>query len=111
MIVVKLEMWPHGSEAKKYPLGEVRLTNVGGDERIGHYEVKLMKSAEYAKRQGPWRSGHVLNFHRLKMGPYDLLLRGLVACIGGHNVDDAEIVIAAEDEVLFSQPQSEMEIF
>jgi hypothetical protein len=108
MIVVKLEMWPHGSEMHKRPLGEIRIANIGGDQHIGHYSAQLMKSAEYAKTPGVWRAGRVLNFRRTVHGPYDLLLRALVACIGGRSVEAVRKI--PEDQLLFDPPSRESEV-
>lgn len=78
MIVVRIEMWPKGFEANKYPLGEIRITNVGGDERTADYGV-IMKTR---RLQSIWRTGTVTGFKRAALGPYDLLLRALIVCIG-----------------------------
>lgn len=78
MIVVRIEMWPKGFEAQKYPLGEIRITNVGGDERIANYGV-IMKTR---RLQSIWRTGTVMGFKKAALGPYDLLLRALIVCIG-----------------------------
>lgn len=91
MIVCKLEMWPGGSEAKAREIGRVLITNVGGTAQLGDYEVVIPKSAEYARRPGIWRRGEVKNFPRQRLGPQDLLLRALVACIGGRSRDDARL--------------------
>lgn len=108
MLVCKIEIWPKGDESRKYGLGEVRIANVGGDHKIGHYKVELMKSEHIAKRSGVWRKGQVLNFHRLALGPYDLLLRALIACIGSRS----HVLVRREippisDEPLFSPASTE----
>lgn len=89
MIVVKIEMWPGGIEnhPRKREIGRVVIANVGGDNATGHYDVTMPKSAEYAKRLGIWKQGKVLNFPRLRLGPHDLLLRALIACIGPRSKD------------------------
>jgi hypothetical protein len=80
-VVVKIEMWPGGDPAKKYDLGHVVICNVGPPGEFGDYDVALFKSAAYARKAGKWRTGKVKRFCR-RLGPYDLLLRGLIACIG-----------------------------
>ena len=82
MLVCKLEMWPGGAESKARELGRVMIANVGGTQSVGTYEVQIPKSAEYAKRPGIWRRGRVNGFPRLRLGPIDLLLRALIACVG-----------------------------
>ena len=107
MLVCKIQMWPQGVAEKFYPLGEVRITRMSGDRHISHYAAQLMKSEEYAQREGPWRRGQVLNFHRQTLGPYDLLLRGLIACIGGRST---AAVRAVPDGLLFSPPSTERDV-
>lgn len=82
MIVIRLEMWPGGREENKYALGTGTITNVGGSDERGQYRIQLQKSARYAKTPGVWKRAVVINFPRLRLGPWDLLLRGLIACCG-----------------------------
>ncbi len=102
MLVCKIEMWPKGDEAAKYELGEVRIASIGGDRHIGHYSVELMKCAKIAKKEGVWRSAKVLNFQRMLHGPYDLLLRALIACVGGRSYFAVRDV--PNDTALFDVP-------
>jgi len=81
MLVCRIEMWHGGSEARKREIGRAEIVNVGGNQDVGQYEVRLRKSPEYARSPGVWRRGRVSNFWRKKLGPYDLLLRALIACI------------------------------
>ncbi len=108
MLVCKIEMWPKGDEATKYLLGEVRIAPIGGDRHLGHYSVELMKCAKIAKREGVWRSSKVLNFQRMLQGPYDLLLRALIACVGSRSYVYVRDV--PEDGALFSAPSTFDEI-
>lgn len=108
MLVCKIQKWPAGDEAQAHGLGEVRITRNSGDRHIGHYDVALMKSEIFALREGPWRAGQVLNFRRQIFGPYDLLLRGLIACTGGRSF--AAVKALPANDVLFSPPVSELEI-
>jgi len=86
MIRVTIELLPLGYEEGKEKIGEVIIFNDGtGTPAIGNYKVKLMKTPKYAKTKGVWKSGKVKDFPRLAMGPYDLLLRALAACIGERN--------------------------
>ncbi len=41
MLVLRLEMWPEGNQAKARPLGVLRINNVGGDHDEGNYHVEL----------------------------------------------------------------------
>lgn len=85
MIVCKLEMWPGGREDLAYSLGVATIANVGGDASTGEYDVKLFKAERYSPKSGVWKRGKVAGFPRLRLGPYDLLLRALAACIGQRN--------------------------
>jgi len=57
MIVVKIDMWPYGSEREAYPLEVVRIINDGtGDAKIGNYECGLEGSGRSARVEGFERS-------------------------------------------------------
>lgn len=88
MIVVRIELWPKGDESRKREIGVGHITNVGGTAARGDYKVKLLKSPEYAKRDGIWRSGEVHRFPRggKVFGPWDLLLLALSAALGQERV-------------------------
>lgn len=93
MLVCKIELWPGGDPSRAQNLGCVEIANSGtGTVGSGHYHVKLSNSARFAKRAGNWKKGAVLNFPRLRLGPYDLLLRALAAVIGDRNPDAHEAV-------------------
>jgi hypothetical protein len=85
MIVIKVEMWPGGDEATKYEHGQVRITNIGGTRERCDYKVELFKSPRLARTVGVWRRAVVKDFPRLRLGLYDLLLRGLLACIASRS--------------------------
>lgn len=88
MIYIRIEMWPGGFKERARLLGEGTITNTGGNPDRCDYELELKKSPEYAKPGNvgkPWKRGLVSNFPRLKLGPWDLLLRGLAAAIGDRN--------------------------
>ena len=103
MIVLRLEMWPKGDAKRARPLGLATISNAGGTASRGDYEVRLFKSPEYSpalrKTVRPigemltrplsretWKIGTVKDFPRLRLGPWDLLLRALVATVAGRNV-------------------------
>lgn len=107
MLVCKLEMWPDGDSARAYPVGMVRIVQNGGDDEVVHYKVELDKASRTARRpEIPWRTGQVSNFHRLVQGPYDLLLRALIACVGGRSYE----ALRNMPNVSFGQPATEMEV-
>jgi hypothetical protein len=94
MLVCKIEMWPGGSEARAREIGRVLISHVGGDLNYGHYKVVMPKSPEYAKSAGIWKQGEVRNFPRRRLGPHDLLLRALAACIGLRSPEAARAAAA-----------------
>lgn len=82
MIVVRVELWPLGDKTKARCLGEAEIENVGGDMTTGHYAVRLLK---WGAGRRTWKSGKVLDFPRVKLGPWDLLYRALAAVVHGRN--------------------------
>lgn len=82
MIYVRIELWPKGDMTNARVIGEGTIANVGGSGSYGAYDVKLMKSPEYAKNPGVWKAGHFEGFPRLRLGPWDLLFRALRATVG-----------------------------
>lgn len=82
MIYIRIELWPGGDRRRARTLGEATIANVGGTAAVGDYEAKLMKSPEYAKRPGVWKKARIEGFPRLRLGPWELLLAALTACIG-----------------------------
>lgn len=87
MIVVKIELWPLGIEANAQVLGEIEIVNDGtGTPTEGNYNINLYKwNSRRTGRGGIWRKGKIVGFPRLTRGPYDLLLRGLLALVGNRN--------------------------
>lgn len=107
MIVVRIEMWPHGDERLKREIGAAMITNQGtGTRDAGNYTVRLMKSAEYARSPGVWKRGEVEGFPRLRLGPWDLLYRALHATVASRNrvagrrpalTDEGLVTVAAQN--------------
>jgi hypothetical protein len=85
MIVVKIELWPHGDELRRQQLGTAHIINNGeGTRTVGHYTVKLFKSGRSCP--GVWKAGSVRDFPRQALGPWDLLYRALDEIVGPRNV-------------------------
>lgn len=81
MIVVKIELWPLGNQAKARTLGVVNIANDGtGDLEKGNYKVALSHAGKYFGKPGAYKSGEVKGFKRA-LSPYHLLLRALQACL------------------------------
>lgn len=85
MIVVKLEMWPGGDEARAYTLGRTYIWNEGttDDPSKGNYGVAVMrKGCEYShpiNASARTRSGEVKNYPRLSYNVWRLIIRALKA--------------------------------
>ena len=84
MIVVKIEMWPKGSEEKRYELGRTYIYNCGGDARRGDYQVRVCRKGDFepeARRivagEGFTRTGEVRNYPRLSYNVWRLVSRAL----------------------------------
>jgi len=86
MIVVKIEMWPKGDEARKYELGRTYVYNSGGNAKRGDYEVRVCRKGNYdvdsrdlVDGKGFTRTGTVSNWPRLSYNVWRLILRCLQA--------------------------------
>jgi hypothetical protein len=86
MIRVTIELFPLGGELGRRTLGTIDIANDGsGDGLTGNYKAKLMKSEEYAKKPGIWKTAEVEGFPRSRLGPYDLVFRVLENAVGYRN--------------------------
>lgn len=86
MVVVKIELWPHGDHSRSSILGVVIITNDGtGSVDFGNYDVTLSHTAgvsEQAKNKPYYKKGNVTGFLR-KLSPYHLVLRALKSALDG----------------------------
>lgn len=66
MIVVKIELWPHGDETKRKDLGyaAIALNAVSEDRKIGNYDVALSHNGNFFDKEGIWKSGQVIGHNR-----------------------------------------------
>lgn len=80
MIVVKMELWPGGSEEHMRPLGTIVITNDGTGTKVsGNYKAVLSHAGKFwGVRKEPYRTCRVANFART-LSPYRLLCRVLRA--------------------------------
>ncbi len=71
MLVVKVELWPHGQESQARTLGTIRIANDGtGTPRRGNYD--------YAMRGGRHRmmkTGRITDYARQAYNPWELVRR------------------------------------
>jgi len=80
MVVVKIELWPHGDESKARPLGVMHISNDRtGTNEIGNYDVELKHAGSYFGKPGNWRTGKISGFLR-SLSPYHLVAMALKAC-------------------------------
>lgn len=78
MIVVKVELWPHGDKDKAVLLGVGSIANLNtGTETTGEYAAVLMH-----KGGREWKRGKVTGFKRKKLLAWDLVYLALKALIG-----------------------------
>ena len=83
MLVVKLEIWPYGSEGDASQIGEVRIWNVGGNSAVGRYEgsveldgekQSLPPRAAFARELGPWVLLTEMLQEHFRLRPYSVKL-------------------------------------
>jgi hypothetical protein len=81
VIVVKVELWPHGDESKARPIGQIAIANDGtGTAESGNYNVVLAHAGRFYGRKGAWRRGRVTGYQRIRQSPYHLLAMAMRAC-------------------------------
>ncbi len=98
MIVVRLELWPHGFEERKRSLGIATLVNdATGDDDTGNYEVHFGKAPGLSRaavddphrlrsvKSAVWRTASVRGFRRQQRGAWDLLYLALKDACEGRN--------------------------
>jgi hypothetical protein len=87
MIVLKLEMWPHGNEDKKYEIGRTYIYNSGGTNKRGDYEARVCRKGkpdfkldDLRSGKGFARRGSITDYPRLSYNVWRLIIRALKAC-------------------------------
>lgn len=107
MLICKLETWPEGDEARAYGVGEIRIAQTSGDCFVANYKIEIDKAARTARAPGIWRTAIVSGFDHSELGPYDLLLRALIASLGGRS--HAAVAAISPAEPIFHDQQPETE--
>jgi hypothetical protein len=88
MIVVKIELWPHGREVARTEIGRLYIANMGGDAEIGHYKCAAVEERELDRgvpwpidmcNQVPCHTGSVTDYPRQKLKVFCLVERALRA--------------------------------
>lgn len=81
MLMVRIELWPHGDESRKSVLGTAEIANTGtGTESSGTYRSRFS-----LKRPMPWKLAGVEGFPRKRLNAWDLLYRLLHEAVGDRN--------------------------
>ena len=89
MLVLKLEMWPLGSEDQKREIGRMYIASVSDDanDEIGDYSALVAPdgatTVPYPFNCGgppPLRTGRVLGYPRLRHNVWRLVTRALRSC-------------------------------
>lgn len=88
MIVVKIELWPHGLRAKAREIGRVVIANDGsGTAESGNYQVALSHAGIYGDKPGAWKSGTVTG-HRRNLSPYHLVRAAIDSALKNRRKSD-----------------------
>lgn len=84
MVVVTIELWPHGDAEQARPLGVVKiaLAAVSPDTKVGSYEVELSHAGRFWGRPGIWKSGFLARHFR-DLSPYHLVKAAIEAALQG----------------------------
>jgi hypothetical protein len=90
MLIVTIHLAPQGDIGRLRHLGTALIIHDGsGTSECGSYDVVLSK---LGRNRSLWRKGRVEGFPRKKLGPYDLLLRALLATVGGRNLSAVRLL-------------------
>ena len=81
MLVINVEVWPLGDATRRYPVGQVTITNDGtGTWESGNYKAEFVtiNDGEISKM----RRGQVKGFERLERDAFELLYKALGDALG-----------------------------
>lgn len=84
MIVLKLEMWPRGDQAKAYPIATMAVSldpKTAGSNTSRSYNWRISRQGN----KGTWKSGYVEGHNKNLRGPWDLIYRILKDAVGSRN--------------------------
>ena len=81
MLVIHIELWPHGDSSRRKTLATGTIVNDGtGTTTQGNYRVQLRDALGR-----PWKSGILTGFPRKRLLAWDLLTRALYYVLGNRN--------------------------
>ena len=82
MVVVKVELWPKGSEKGAREIARALIWNDGtGDAKVGNYKAALLHSGIFYGKPGFWKRGAIKGHQRM-LSPYHLIVKAIAACLG-----------------------------
>lgn len=83
MLVVKIELWPHGDESRAEEIGRTYIHNVGGTQERGNYAGFVCRKGVFAPfekaKLSATRTLEVKDYPRLSYNVWRLILRSLAA--------------------------------
>jgi hypothetical protein len=80
MLVIKVEIWPFGSQAHKRTLGEMHIVNDGTERGpFGNYDVCVWNGDDhdFETEDPPAMTGRVEKYKRMQRDVWTLLVRAL----------------------------------
>ena len=87
MVVVKVELWPHGDESKAHEIGRMEIVNDGtGNHAVSNYDVELKHAGTYVGSAGYFKRAQIKGFRRTK-SPYNLIAMAQGAALGRFRED------------------------
>lgn len=108
MIVIKIELWPHGDRRRKKNIGTVVIANDGtGTPTRGNYHCVAAGRGNRSTRPPCRQFGRVVGFARKSRSAYDLLKLALEAMrpCKDHDYGDALLRFIQRSEIQAQKPQ------
>lgn len=95
MLVIKLELWPAGNEAKARVIGTAVITNqvaatVASGGELGDYECELRGGTATGNPEYLWKRVSLQGFNRKTRGMWDMLYLLLAKAVGTRNPEAAK---------------------
>lgn len=89
MIVVKVELWPRGDGSKAKEIGRTYIANIGGDQRVGDYQVAVCRKGTtkcpLIGETKAARKGYVEGYPRKSYNMWRLIIRSLLSAFPEEN--------------------------
>ncbi len=94
MVVVKIELWPHGDHRRKREIGRAVICNDGkGTEATGTYYAAVGHAGTHSGKPGIWRSVAGVSYRR-RLSPYHLVRNAMqaICSASGHDKQHVDLV-------------------